>query len=107
MDNEGGVLIPKTTQWLMIGTALLFDTIGIIPLLGNIMAPVIFGVFVLWFKFYGLQFMSPKRLATIGLGGFLEIFLSVLPMWTVTVFLLIKSAQIKNIVGNIVPLSKK
>ena len=94
------------TVFLMISTALLFDTIqalfGWIPIVGNILAGLfsifIFLTFFLWFWMHGIKMISPKRFAAMGLGGIIEMipYINILPAWTLVVVYLIGTTKIKE-----------
>lgn len=78
--------ISKTTGWLMIGTAILFDVIGLIPLINIAPAIANFVLFPIWFYTRGVTYTKNKSVlwwtavtSVIGLVPFLS---SVLPELT-------------------------
>lgn len=58
-----------------------------------------FLTFFVWFKLYGMKFMTPKRIATMGGAFIIEIIpvLSTLPAWTGAVVILILDSKVKKI----------
>lgn len=97
--------LPKHTIGLMIAVALLYDGIQallqIIPLMGQILSTFVgffaFGTFYLWFKFKGFKFATVKRAGALGGGFILELipFINALPIWTLSVLLIIMDIKAK------------
>ena len=64
--------IKDTVVFLMIFTALCFDGIqallGWVPVVGNIFSDILslfaFFTFLLWFKMYGIEMLTPKRMTS-------------------------------------------
>lgn len=103
MEEKG---LKSTTIGLMIGSALLFD--GLQALLTPIFLGWAVGIFAfltfwLWFRMYGISFMRPKRLATMGAASIIEMipFLSVIPAWTFAVAYLAISSKAKETISSV------
>jgi hypothetical protein len=115
MEKEKNPL-KDTTVFLMIFTALLFDAIqaliGWIPFSGDILSSFFsifaFLTFFLWFKMHGIKMMTPKRLASLAGGTFVELvpYLNLLPAWTGVVVYLIGSTKIKEMTAKHPTLAK-
>ena len=121
MENEtkqssgGETKIKDSTMFLMIFSALFFDTlqalIGWIPVLGNILSDLlsifICLTFFLWFMMVGVK-ITPKRLTALVGGGAVEMipFLNILPAWTGVVIYLIGTTKIKEIAAKHPTLAK-
>lgn len=95
--------IPKTVQWLMVGTAAFVDFAQFIvalslPVLGSIVdritMPLVWFGYYIWFKFYGVSFVSPKKLFAMLGGTSLELLLSELPTWTFTILYMTKGEKV-------------
>jgi hypothetical protein len=89
---------------LMIGTALFLDFTQ--WLLAFIFMDWLVGFFAfltffVWFKIYGMKFMTPKRIATMGGAFVIEIvpILGALPAWTGAVVILILDHKAKRALG--------
>jgi hypothetical protein len=97
--------LKKHTVVLMIVTALFFDLLQWLLafvvmdwLVGIVACPV----FVVWFWFYGVKFVSPKRLATLGGTFIIEAIplLSTLPVWTGAVVVIILDHKAKRLLAS-------
>ncbi len=101
--------IPEWVGVAMTVVALMFDVtqalLQIIPLagqlLGMMITPPAFATFYIWFKMYGMSFISPKRALTMGGVIIIELIplLGALPGWTVAVILMLvinKSETVSN-----------
>jgi hypothetical protein len=89
---------------LMIGTALFFDSLQ--WLLAFVFMDWLAGFFAfltffVWFKFYGMKFITPKRIATMGGAFLIEIIpvLAALPAWTGAVVILILDMKAKKLLS--------
>jgi hypothetical protein len=77
--------------------------ISFIPILGQVISMLIsvfaFLTFYLWFKTYGMNFMTPKRALTMGGGFLVELIpiLDMLPAWTATVIILVGTTKVKEL----------
>jgi hypothetical protein len=94
--------LKTTTVWLMIGTALFFDTLQILLdfiLMGWLVTIFASMTFWLWFMVNGISFMRPKRL-----GGAIGImFIDIFPVlgwfaWTVSITSFALSKKIQDVV---------
>lgn len=93
--------IKNATFALMVVVALLFDVmqwalvwIGMDWIAGLFA----FLTFYVWFKTYGMSFMTPKRFATMGSSLIIELIpvLSELPAWTLAVVVLVLDHKLKK-----------
>lgn len=101
--KDGKREIKNHTIALMVSTALFFD--GMQWLLAWIFMDWLAGFFAfmtffVWFKLYGMKFMTPKRLATMGGAFIIEIapVLAMLPAWTGAVVILILDYKAKKLI---------
>lgn len=93
--------LKSSTVALMISTALFFDALQwllafiVMDWLAGFFA---FMTFYVWFKIHGMNFMTPKRLATMGGTFIIEIapILSILPAWTGAVVILVLDYKAKK-----------
>ena len=89
---------------LMVCTALFFDVLQWLlafVFMDWLVSIFAFLTFFVWFKLYGMKFMTPKRLATMGGAFIIEIvpILAALPAWTGAVVVLILDYKAKKILG--------
>lgn len=92
---------------LMVSTALFYDVLQwflVFFFLDWVVSIFAAFTFYLWFKIYGISFLSPKRASIFG-GAiaiesvpFISAFLSWLPAWTAAVLLLALDSKIKKVV---------
>ena len=96
--------IDSSTGLLMVIVALGFDffqgIIGILPIAGFILAPLIslfiWLTFWIWLKLHGVNITDKTKRIVIMWGGFLlELIplLDILPIWTITIFITVLSVQ--------------
>ncbi|GEM_PF-4259925 len=75
-SGGNGEKLSQGTKYLMYGTAIFFDLlialINIIPIAGQIIGLAIsvlaYGIFFFWFSLKGVRMLTPKKLASMGLG---------------------------------------
>ena len=99
-EKEKG--LKTTTVWLMIGTALFFDALQIVLdflLMGWLVTIFASMTFWLWFRFNGISFMRPKRIA----GSLVTIIIDAIPVlgwfaWTVSISTFVLSKKIQSVV---------
>lgn len=96
--------LKNTTIALMVGTAVFFDVLQ--WLLAFILMDWLAGFFAfltfyVWFKIYGMNFMTPKRVATMGTALIIEVIpvLAALPAWTGAVAILILDYKAKRVLS--------
>lgn len=64
-ENKKPRRIDPVTRYKLIGTAIIFDLISIIPVVGQFLAIGGAGItFYIWFKMLGVSFISPKKIVT-------------------------------------------
>lgn len=95
--------ISNTAAALMIVVGIVFDLVGMVPILGSITsgigAPLIFGM---WFVMLGVPLLTPKKVASWGLSWIVEIIPAlgnVLPLVTVGVALVIIIDRVEEKTG--------
>ena len=98
------------TSFLMVGTAILFDTfqflIELIPVVGQILSMLVTMVawctFALWAIMSGVKFSKTKKLA-FGVGGLIEFIpiISMLPTWTLSVMILVSKNKIDKLISQV------
>lgn len=94
--------ISSTSAALMVATALLFDVISIIPVVGQAIADVgSFVVFLIWFLILGLPLVSPKKLLTTLVAYIIEFIpaISALPAITAGVIIMIVISRAEDKTG--------
>lgn len=94
--------ITNTSAFLMVGTAIVFDLISIVPVIGQAVAVVGSAiVFLIWFLILRLPLISPKKLLTIALSYLGESVpaISVLPLITLGVILMIVFTRAEDKLG--------
>jgi len=106
---NSGEKIGDTTLVFMLIIAGFYDLIqfliSFIPVLGEILSMLIsifaFMTFYVWFKMYGMNFMTPKRAATMGGGFLIELIpvVDMLPAWTCAVVILVGTTKVKELVA--------
>lgn len=104
-----GSNLSDSSIFLLIFTALLIDAfqavIGWIPIFGNTLADLVsiaaFLIFFVWFKFYGISMITPKRLSALVAGSVIEMipFVNILPAWTGVVVYLIGTTKVKGVMA--------
>ncbi|MEX0919412.1 MAG: hypothetical protein WDZ64_01525 [Parcubacteria group bacterium] len=82
--------IKSTTVVFMISTAFFFDVLQWLLtfiFMGWLVSVFAFLTFYVWFKMYGMNFMTPKRFGAMGGGFIIELIpvLNVIPAWTFVV----------------------
>lgn len=102
MENKEKGL-KKTTIWLMIAVALLFDALQAILLavgVGWFVPFVSYPTFGLWFMFHGLNFFALKRAPTLGIGAIIELIpgIDMLPAFTFTVARIALANKLQSVV---------
>lgn len=93
--------ISKATKYLMYSTAIFFDLIiflvGLIPVAGQIIAPIIgflvMAGFIFWFLMKGVRPLTSKRLKLLGIGFFISLIPFIPP---VTFYVIRMIASTKN-----------
>jgi hypothetical protein len=93
--------IPETTAFLMIGTALFFDLLSIVPVVNWIAAIFAWMTFGLWFLMRGVGFINPKKLATWGVAALIGLIpaLSAIPELTLAVAVTIMLVRAEDRLG--------
>ncbi len=99
-----------TSVFLMVGTALIYDGMGLLlnlTVVGSIITPVInvlaFCTFYLWFKLKGVKFNKLSNVSVMGGTSIIEFvpFLNALPVWTGAVLWFVyKDKILKKIPGS-------
>ncbi|MCR4274631.1 MAG: hypothetical protein NUW02_01090 [Candidatus Campbellbacteria bacterium] len=101
-ENKKPKRIDSTTRYLLIGTAIIFDLISIIPVVGQFLAIGGAGItFYIWFKTLGVSFISPKRIVTTAveyIGEAIPV-VSALPLITTGTIIMIVLTDIEDKTG--------
>ena len=69
MEEAPKERIPKETYYLMLGTALFFDLISLVPGLNIVVIVFASLTFALWFAIRGVSFTKNKKISRAGLVG--------------------------------------
>jgi hypothetical protein len=90
--------ISNFTAGLMVIVALLFDLVGIIPLVNILSQFTALLIFGLWFFFLGVGFINPQRFAAALISTVIELipFVSILPGLTVAVIICIVTVRTED-----------
>lgn len=104
------------TGFLMVGTALLFDTLQALSalivfdlgMIGMLITFFAFMTFWFWFRIKGIHFNRPSRVLTFGGATAIEMFpfLNALPTWTLAVVIIIGTTNTEKY-AKFVPLAEK
>jgi hypothetical protein len=87
--------ISNLNAGLMVIVALLFDLVGVVPVLNIVTEFIALLIFGLWFFFLGVGFMNPRRFATVLIATVIELIpiVSILPGLTVAVIITIVTVR--------------
>jgi len=95
--------LSSATIVIMVVVALIFDgfqTLFSYIGLGWLIIPIAYGTFILWFKLLGLDFLTMKRSALLGVGAALEMLTAgIIPAMTFMVLRIALDYRIKKTVG--------
>ncbi len=87
--------ISKPTKVALISTSIVIDILSIIPIVNWIVWVLNWIIFPIWLKFLGVSYLKAKRLGAALTGAVIELIpvLSILPGYTVSMILIIRSVE--------------
>lgn len=105
-NNQKQKGLKSHTIVFMIVVALFFDVLQwflTFVFMGWLASIFAFLTFYVWFKLYGISFMTPKRAMAMGAGFIIELIpiLNILPGWTVVVIYLTLEEKARNVVSKV------
>lgn len=94
--------IDNTTASLMIGTALFFDVLSVIPIVNFFSSFFAFMTFSVWFMIKGVGLINPKKLATPVISVIIELIPAVSAIPSITLTILVTISIIKKEEGGLI-----